>query len=109
MDITPGIKIACMGGLGYTLGVVAKTDPKMTALVWLVAETVVQCLQQVEAFEKHRLENSFRLVTGGIACIYLNERHLVTKTVHAVFALMAFGIVPDMMTRLGKKIVIASA
>lgn len=103
MDITPGIKIACMGGLGYLSGMAFKTNPKMTALAWLVAELAIQLFQQVDAFEKHDLENSARLVVGGIACIYLNDQGLITKTVHAIFSLIAFCIVPEIMTRLNMR------
>ena len=100
MNITPGIKIACMGGLGYLFGMVAKTNPKMTAIVWLIAETAVQIFQQTNAFEKHRLEIMVRIVLGSIACIYLIDQHLITKTIQGVLSLATFCLIPEIMNLL---------
>lgn len=104
IDITPGIEIAAMGGLGYLFGVVAKTDPKMTALVWLVAETAVQIFRKIKPLERYELENSFRSVAAGAACYYLADRHLLTKAIHVIISMGAFCIVPDMMRRLYREI-----
>ncbi len=100
MDIVPAINVACMGGVGYLIGVIAKTDPRMTALTFLVAEIAIQLFRMIDGFEKYKLENAFRVIIGGAASIYLSERHFITKTVHSIAAFMAFCLIPDIIRRL---------
>jgi hypothetical protein len=104
MDITPGVKVACMGAFGYTLGMVAKTNPKITAITWIVAEAAIHIFKQVEAFKQNNLERSARVVLGSIACLYLDHQRLITKITQAVVSLAVFQLLSEVMTRLNIKL-----
>ena len=56
MDITSGLKIGFMGGAGYIFGRCAKVNPKLTALIWVIAESANQILLYL-----NRDSNSTRL------------------------------------------------
>lgn len=105
-DITAFINVASVGALGYLAGVVTKADPKITALVWLVAEAAVQVFQRIKGFEENRLENHVRVVIGGVACIYLNDQKQINKTIDAIFTFMAFCIIPDILARIIGRVVV---
>lgn len=107
MDITPAFKIACMTGVGFLLGTIAKTNAKMTALTWMIAEIFIQIVQKIEPLQPYRLELPVRLITGALACEYLSERHLINKTAHATLPLVAFNLLPEVFKRLKIKPVIS--
>lgn len=100
MDITPAINAICMGGVGYGIGTLAKTNPQITALAFVIAEIAVQALRFIDGFDKNRWENSTRLILGGITCFYLSENHYINKISHAILSMVAFGLVPDLLKRL---------
>lgn len=106
MDITPAIRIACMGGIGCFFGVMAKSNPKIVALTWIIGEIAMQILQYMDPKDKYHLESSLRSVTAGVMCFYLVENRLITKTAQIILSMVFFCTTQDILTRLGVKLII---
>lgn len=47
INITPAVKIACMGSLGYLVGKALQMSPKQVAFIWMIAETANQIFQNL--------------------------------------------------------------
>ena len=99
MEVTHFVNPAIMGGLGYALGVVTKTDPKWTALTWALAELAIQLFKQIDNFKNRNFEYPTRLLVGAAACIYLSEQHSLSKLNYVLASLLTFCIIPDIISR----------
>ena len=110
MEIDPGIKVACMGGLAFIGGVVIKGNALNFALTCVVAEIATRvflkfymefCLYFKCKF--YELEYPVRLLIGSAACVYLNEHEKFTKVIQVVTALPIFCILPNILDNLNRK------
>lgn len=106
MDITPAIRIACMGGIGCFFGVIAKTNPKMATVTWLIAELAMQIFQYMDPKDNYRLESSLRSVMAGAMCFYLAEHRLITKIPQVILSMVFFCTTQNILTQLGIKLII---
>lgn len=88
INLTPFIKSACMGGAGYLWGHVTKTDPRTTAVIWLVTELVVQIFRF--QFTPKKNEDNLLLVLGACgATAYMAHVKLLGELISANAALCA--------------------
>ena len=78
INLTPFMKIASMGAVGYACGMVLKTNPRMMATIWLVAEAVVQIFRSLSSQRSQNEENFLIFAQAVGAMAYMAYHRIMT-------------------------------
>lgn len=92
INLTPFMKIACMGGAGHLWGWATRSDPRMTSLIWLVSEAAVQIFRsQTRLLDKN--EENILLIVGALAATaYMAQRNLISDIFKACICVLIIAV-----------------